>query len=49
MNAVANNTSQPALLTQDEAVRFLRLDTLGLKRPDLSLRRYRSRRGGYLL
>jgi len=28
------------LLTADEAVRFLRLDTLGLKKPSDTLRRY---------
>ena len=37
------------LFTEPEAIAYLRLDKLGVQRPDLALRRYRSRRGGYLL
>ena len=39
----------PDLLTPDEAAKYLRLDEIGGRRPDLSLKRYRSRKGGYLL
>ena len=39
----------PDLVTTEEAIRYLRLDVIGGKRPDLALRRYRCRRGGYAL
>lgn len=31
----------PVLLTESEAIQFLRLDTIDLKHPDHTLRRYR--------
>ena len=31
----------PTLLTEDEAIRFLRLDTVNIKNPSATLRRYR--------
>ena len=34
-------TPMPALLTPDEAIRYLRLDTIKIKNPDATLRRYR--------
>jgi hypothetical protein len=36
-------TACPALLTEDEAIRYLRLDTLGRKHPAKSLQYYRER------
>ena len=39
----------PGLLTEQEAIRYLRLDQIGGKRPELALKRYRTRKGGYLL
>jgi len=32
----------PELLTEDEAIRYLRLDTIGIKNPDETLQRYRT-------
>jgi hypothetical protein len=32
----------PDLLTEDEAIRYLRLDTIGIKNPAETLQRYRS-------
>lgn len=34
----------PELLTEDEAVRYLRLDTIHISDPSATLRRYRERR-----
>lgn len=34
-------TPCPELLTEDEAIRFLRLDTIKIKNPKATLRRYR--------
>ncbi|MFC1738601.1 helix-turn-helix domain-containing protein [Planctomycetota bacterium] len=34
-------TPSPELLTEDEAIRYLRLDTIEIKHPDDTLRRYR--------
>ena len=31
----------PELLIEEEAIRYLRLDTVGIKNPEASLRRYR--------
>ena len=31
----------PELLTEEEAIRYLRLDTVGIEHPDDTLRRYR--------
>ncbi len=36
-------TPCPALLTEDEAIRYLRLDTLGRKDPSKTLQYYRER------
>ena len=33
----------PGLLTEEEAVRYLRLDTISISKPSVSLRRYRKR------
>lgn len=37
-------TPCPELLTEGEAIRYLRLDSLGLKRPAQTLRYYRERK-----
>lgn len=34
----------PELLTEDEAIRYLRLDTVNIKDPSATLRNYRKRR-----
>ena len=34
----------PELLTEDEAVRYLRLDTINISHPSATLRRYREQR-----
>lgn len=34
-------TPCPELLTEDEAIRYLRLDTIDIKNPSATLRRYR--------
>jgi hypothetical protein len=34
----------PELLTEDEAIRYLRLDTVAIKDPSATLRNYRKRR-----
>lgn len=39
----------PSLLTEAEAIKWLRLDVIAGERPDLALKRYRCRRGGYAL
>ena len=49
IRAINQPCEPPDLLTEAEAIQYLRLDALGSARPDLALRRYRSRRGGYLL
>ena len=44
--ALPGNPPQPCpeLLTADEAIRYLRLDTVGIAKPSATLRRYRERR-----
>ena len=50
MIALTDQPNKPhELLTEAEAIYYLRLDVIGGERPDLALRRYRTRRGGYAL
>lgn len=39
----------PDLLTEAEAIQYLRLDTIGVQRPSLTVKRYRRCRGNYVL
>ncbi|MBN1844274.1 MAG: helix-turn-helix domain-containing protein [Sedimentisphaerales bacterium] len=39
----SQGTPCPELLTEEEAIRYLRLDTIGLENPSATLRRYREK------
>lgn len=49
MSVLKDNESLPELLTQGEAIRLLRLDSLGLAKPKYALRHlWRTRQIGYV-